>query len=147
MKARRLQSTEVLNFPSSTTHHGTVRRWYEEWRRDHGRPERCDNPACILHDPLAVRNGEKLRMILDHISGNCEDNRPQNLRLLCPNCASQLATHGGRNIGRIDRPTKRAYHERHRNGRQEATVSLEGVSAESSVAPMGVIPATDKDDA
>lgn len=45
-------------------------------------------------------NEKKLTMILDHINGVNNDNRVENLRLLCPNCNSQTATFSGRNIKR-----------------------------------------------
>jgi hypothetical protein len=35
------------------------------------------------------------------VDGNNSDNRPDMLRLLCPNCDSQLPTRGGGNKGRI----------------------------------------------
>jgi len=44
-------------------------------------------------------NGEKMSLILDHINGIHDDNRLNNLRILCPNCNATLSTHGGKNIG------------------------------------------------
>ena len=37
-----------------------------------------------------------LVMILDHINGVSNDHRIENLRMLCPNCNSQLPTHAGK---------------------------------------------------
>lgn len=37
-------------------------------------------------------NGKKLTIELDHVNGDHRDNRPENLRWLCPNCHSQTAT-------------------------------------------------------
>lgn len=42
-------------------------------------------------------NGKPLTMRLDHRNGDRNDNRKENLRLLCPNCDSQSETFGGRN--------------------------------------------------
>ena len=39
-------------------------------------------------------------MQLDHINGVKNDNRLENLRMLCPNCHSQTQTYGGRNLKR-----------------------------------------------
>jgi hypothetical protein len=36
--------------------------------------------------------GKKIRLVLDHINGINNDNRLENLRLLCPNCNSQQLT-------------------------------------------------------
>jgi Zn finger protein HypA/HybF involved in hydrogenase expression len=41
--------------------------------------------------------GERLILVMDHINGVNNDNRLENLRLLCPNCNSQTDTFAGRN--------------------------------------------------
>jgi hypothetical protein len=43
--------------------------------------------------------GAPLAFVLDHIDGNASDHRRENLRLVCPNCDSQLPTFKGRNRG------------------------------------------------
>lgn len=43
--------------------------------------------------------GLYLALVLDHINGNPTDNRRENLRLVCPNCDSQLSTYKSRNRG------------------------------------------------
>ncbi len=42
-------------------------------------------------------NGAHMSLILDHENGVHNDNRLENLRILCPNCNATLDTHGGRN--------------------------------------------------
>lgn len=41
--------------------------------------------------------GKKISLILDHINGVYNDNRLENLRIVCPNCNSTLETHAGKN--------------------------------------------------
>ena len=57
-----------------------------------GLPQRC--ALCALGPEW---NGRPLVLHLDHINGIHDDNRRENLRLLCPNCHSQTATFAGRN--------------------------------------------------
>jgi hypothetical protein len=41
--------------------------------------------------------GKKMSLILDHINGVHNDNRIENLRIVCPNCNATLDTHCGKN--------------------------------------------------
>jgi hypothetical protein len=44
-------------------------------------------------------SGRPIPLELDHINGRRDDNRLENLRVLCPNCHAQTDTYRGRNIG------------------------------------------------
>lgn len=52
---------------------------------------------CYICGQLPTWNGKTLVMRLDHINGEHSDHRKKNLRLVCPNCDSQLPTFGSRN--------------------------------------------------
>lgn len=53
---------------------------------------------CSLCGLQPFWNGKPMIMILDHINGIHNDNRLENLRLVCPNCNSQLDTNCGKNV-------------------------------------------------
>lgn len=41
-------------------------------------------------------HGRSMALIIDHVNGVPDDNRLENLRIVCPNCAATLDTHCGR---------------------------------------------------
>ena len=104
---KRLAVDDVLCYRIKGASRDTIRRHYLRWRQQQipPLPERCDNPDCFFHTHPLVWNDKPLKPILDHIDGNNTDNRPKMLRLLCPNCDSQLETRGGANKGRIEKAT------------------------------------------
>ncbi|TYC75000.1 HNH endonuclease signature motif containing protein [Streptomyces sp. CB01881] len=64
-----------------------------------GRPELCE--GCGTGPEW---QGRPLTLEVDHISGDWSDNRPGNLRLLCPNCHAVTDTYCGRNKNRSTAP-------------------------------------------
>lgn len=56
-----------------------------------GRELRCQD--CGLADTW---NGKPLTLQVDHVNADNSDNRPENLRFLCPNCHSQTDTWGNK---------------------------------------------------
>jgi hypothetical protein len=57
---------------------------------------------CELCGQGEVWRGARMALILDHANGVATDNRLENLRIVCPNCAATLETHCGRNLRLID---------------------------------------------
>lgn len=63
-------------------------RLYEEGLRER---------KCCLCGQGEEWNGMKIALILDHINGTHNDNRIENLRIVCPNCNAGLDTFAGKN--------------------------------------------------
>jgi len=101
----KLKQNEVLRYSKDKKNTATVRRHFIQWRfqQQPPIPVRCDEEKCHYFKSPLIWNDKELRLILDHINGNNSDNRPKNLRFLCPNCDSQLETRGGGNKGRIEK--------------------------------------------
>jgi hypothetical protein len=56
--------------------------------------------TCELCGQGELWHGRRMALILDHVNGVHDDNRLDNLRILCANCNATLDTHCGRN-GRL----------------------------------------------
>lgn len=52
---------------------------------------------CAICGMRAEWNEKPLVFILDHIDGKANNNNRENLRLVCPNCDSQLDTYKSKN--------------------------------------------------
>ena len=86
---RDMMPLEKVMVENSDYHRGSLkRRLLQEGMIE----EQCG--ICGLNP---VWNGRRLVLILDHANGISNDNRPINLRLLCPNCNSQTDTFAGKN--------------------------------------------------
>lgn len=78
-----------------------LKDWLTIWETKHRLPylkKRIINEGllkeeCILCGQKNIWNGKKLVLHLDHINGNNQDNRIENLRILCPNCHTQTETY------------------------------------------------------
>jgi hypothetical protein len=58
---------------------------------------------CEMCGQDEIWRGRRMALILDHVNGVPNDHRPENLRILCPNCAATLDTHCGRKNKRPSR--------------------------------------------
>ena len=71
----------------STTLRNVIRYYIKETQN-----HKC--AICGIGDTL---NGKELHFVLDHINGDDSNNWKDNLRLICPNCDSQLDTYKSKN--------------------------------------------------
>lgn len=88
--SRKYKTSEILIQNSTYLHTTNLKdRLYAEKLKER-KCEKCGQGE--------MWNGEHMSLILDHINGVNNDNRLENLRILCPNCNATLPTHGGKNI-------------------------------------------------
>lgn len=58
--------------------------------------EGLKQPICEMCGQGEIWRGRHMSLILDHTNGHATDNRLENLRIVCPNCAATLDTHCGK---------------------------------------------------
>jgi hypothetical protein len=97
-RAARVPLEEVLVVGSSYRRGSLKARLYEAGLRER-RCEMCGQSEDWM--------GARMSLILDHINGVPDDNRLENLRIVCPNCAATLDTHCGRKNRLGPRPCAR----------------------------------------
>lgn len=79
---------EAVLIEGSTYSRGVLkRRLYDEGIKE---------PRCALCGQGDRWQGKRMGLILDHANGVRDDNRLENLRIVCPNCAATLDTHCGK---------------------------------------------------
>lgn len=76
---------------NSTYSRGCLKiRLYKEGLKE----RKCEMKGCGQGE---MWMGKKMSLILDHINGIHDDNRINNLRIVCANCNATLPTHAGKN--------------------------------------------------
>ena len=91
-KFKTYQTNEELFVQNSTVDRITIRR---RILKDILIEYKCNGKGCCIQREWL---GNKISLQLEHINGNGQDNRLENLEFLCPNCHSITKTWGARNI-------------------------------------------------
>jgi hypothetical protein len=94
---KKIPLSEILIENSTYNRHRLKERLYDE---------NIKQRKCELCGQDEFWNGKKMSLIIDHINGVWDDNRIENLRIVCPNCNATLPTHCGKNKSHNSREGK-----------------------------------------
>ena len=86
-KVRNWLETGDTGFTVDTTIRGAIRDYILQ----------SQNNQCAICGMNNIWNGAELNFVLDHIDGDASNSSRENLRLVCPNCDSQLDTYKSKN--------------------------------------------------
>ena len=100
-KVRNWLETGDTGFTVDTTIRGAIRDYILQ----------SQNNQCAICGMLNKWNGAELNFVLDHIDGDASNSSRDNLRLVCPNCDSQLPTFKSRNKNSARNKRKEFLHE------------------------------------
>ena len=100
-KVRNWLETGDTGFTVDTTIRGAIRDYILQ----------SQNNQCAICGMLNEWNGAELNFVLDHIDGDASNSSRDNLRLVCPNCDSQLPTFKSRNKNSARNKRKEFLHE------------------------------------
>jgi len=94
---RRFKKDQIIErqgFGNGYYHNATIRKYLI---RKHG------NNCMICGQSGNDWNGKPITLIVDHIDGKSDNNKLENLRIVCPNCDCQLPTYKAKNKGNSSR--------------------------------------------
>jgi len=97
----------------------------ESWKKDHKKGiganfrlktpirkfifDKFDNKCCQCGWCEVNKNSNCIPLEIDHIDGDCLNNKEENLRLLCPNCHSLTSTYKALNRGKGNKSRLKYY--------------------------------------